>query len=292
MHLLHIEGLDQVHPLQIPQIPPGTFLHHGTQVDGIDHLNIVVFLHDLTDSGQNVLHGLSVVLPAVAGQGNDPLAEVHGVQLRVGKNEIRSDGGLHGVDNGVAGDEDLPLNGFLPQIPGIGDRGREVQPGDIAHQGAVHLLGEGRIHVVGAKTGLHMSHRDLVIKGSKGAGKGGGGIAMNQNQIRLCLLQHPVHAKDGLGGDGGKGLLLFHDVQVILGLQLEDLHDGVEHLPVLTGQAAHTHKFGTLCKLQHQRGHLDGLGPGTEHGQDSDLIHFSAPRLSCHSDGVCGGGRR
>ena len=83
-----------------------------------------------------------------------------------------------------------------------------------------------------------MPHGHLVIKGRQRAGKGGGGIAMHQNHIGLTLLHHMLHAQKGLGGDGGKGLALFHDVEVEVGLELKNLHNRIKHLPMLPRQAA------------------------------------------------------
>ena len=113
-----------------------------------------------------------------------------------------------------------------------------MKVGNVAHQGSVHLLGEGRILVIGTKSRLHMPHGHLVVKGRQCAGKGGRGIAMHQNHIRLALLHHPLHAKERLGGDGGKGLALFHDVEVEVGLELKNLHNRIKHLPVLPCEAA------------------------------------------------------
>ena len=58
----------------------------------------------------------------------------------------------------------------------------------------VHLLGEGAVEIVGAKPCFHMTHRDLQIEAAQGGGKGGGGIAMHQHQIRPAVLQHALHA--------------------------------------------------------------------------------------------------
>gem|GEM_PF-3532024 len=206
--------------------------------------------------------------------GNDALrVEIQRVEQRIFKGEPLLHRGLHGVDGGVAGDKYLSADSLGAQIVRIGAGGREMQLGDVAHQGAVHLLGEGRIFVPGAKARLHMAHGDLMIEGRQCACKGRGGIAVHQDEVRLCLIDHPIHAQDGLRGDGGQGLLPFHNVQVILGLQAEGLHDGIQHLPVLAGEAADALQSLPAAQLHDEGGHLDRLRPGAEDRHDFNLLH-------------------
>ena len=183
----------------------------------------------------------------------------------------------HGVDGGIAGDKDLAADTLPAQILGVGLGGREVQVRDIAHQGAVHLLGEGRILIIGAKAGLHMAHGDLVVKGRQRPGKGGGGVAVDQNHVRPALLHHLLHAQERLGGDGGQGLPLLHDIEVEIAAEVEDLHDGIEHLPVLARQAADALQIGAPGQRLDQRRHFDGLGTGAENGHDFILLHGFGP---------------
>ena len=76
-----------------------TFAHDGAQVDGIDDLHIGVRLHDFQNGVHDVLHGLAVILPPVAGNGNNPvILEVQFVEQRRRENKIRLHGILHGVD--------------------------------------------------------------------------------------------------------------------------------------------------------------------------------------------------
>ena len=97
------------------------------------------------------------------------------------------------------------------------------------------------------------------------------------NKIGFDGIQNAVHAEKRLGGDGGKRLALFHDMQVIIARQLKDLHDGIEHFPVLAGQADDA--FDLLAGLQRldKRRHFDGLRPCAEDGHDFQLIHAVPP---------------
>ena len=66
-------------------------------------------------------------------------------------------------------------------------------------------------------------------------------------------------------------------MQVIIARQLKDLHDGIEHFPVLAGQADDA--FDLLAGLQRldKRRHFDGLRPCAEDGHDFQLIHAVPP---------------
>ena len=152
-----------------------------------------------------------------------------------------------------------------------------MQVGDGPHHLPVHLLGVGGPLVIGPQAGLHVAHRDLVVESGQRPGKGGGGVAVDQHQVGLGLLQHPVHAGEAFGGDGGQGLPGLHYVQVEIGLQPEDVQHGVQHLPVLSGDTAQGLQLRALCQLQGQGGHFDGLGPGAENGHNLDFIHRDAP---------------
>ena len=278
VHILHVDGVDEMDPGQVLQNAEDAVPDHRAQVDGVDQLQLRVGGGQLPEGLHDVHHGLSVVLPAVAGDGDDPpMGEVQLIQLRHGEDKVLPYRGLHGVDDGVAGDELVAGNGLPLQIPQVVRRGAEVELRDVAHQGPVHLLREGGVLVPGAETGLHVAHGDLVIESGQSSGKGGGGVTVDQDQVRLRRLQHLLHAQQGAAGDGGQGLAGLHDVQVIVGLQPENVHDGVQHLPVLTGETAEALKLRAACQVFHQGGHLDGLGPGAEYRQNLDLIHCQSP---------------
>ena len=121
-----------------------------------------------------------------------------------------------------------------------------------------------------------MPHRDLVVKGGQCAGKGGGGVAVDQDHVRLQLLHRRVHAGQALGGDGTEGLAGGHDVQVPVRREGEDLQHAVQHLPVLGGDAA---EGGNIRQLPDQRGHFNGLRPGAEYAHNAQFFHVKAPFL-------------
>ena len=275
MHLLDVDRVDEMDPLHIAQDAESVLPDLGAQMHRIDHFHIIMGLHHIANGVHDVLHGLAVVLPAVAGDNNDALArKIQIVEQLRGEVEVLLHCGTHGVDGGVAGDEYLAHNRFATKIFRIGLCRREMEIRHIAHQHAVHLFGIGRVFVIGPEARLHVPDGHLVVEGRQSAGKGGGRIAVDQDQVGLCLLDHPVHAQDGLGGNRCKGLLLFHDIEVVIALQPENLHDGIQHFPVLAREAAEALDLRMGRKLLHQRRHLNGLRAGAEDRHNFTGFHL------------------
>ena len=287
VHLVGGQGVDEVDAGVAGQVLPRRLPHHRGQVDGVDQLHVGEGVGNAAQGGHDVGHGLAVVLPPVAGHQDDPLPRVvQAVEGLGGKLVVRPHGGFQGVDDGVARDEH-PVGDALPgQVLPVGGGGAKVEIGDIPHQLAVHLLREGGVLVPGAQAGLHMAHRDLAVEGRQGPGEGGGGVPVNQHQVGPGLLQHPLHAQQALGGDGGQGLPGLHDVEIVIGRQAENLQHRIQHFPVLGGDAADGLDVRPLLQLQHQGGHLDGLRPGAEDGHDTDGLHGSSPSFSPPSSGL------
>ena len=276
VHLVHRQRSDEVDAGMVVQILVGGLLDHRREVYGVDQLHLGEGIGNAVQGGHDVGHGLAVVFPAVAGdQDHLPVLIIQIVEDILCKGKILYHGGLEGVNDGVAGEED-PLSDILTlEVLLVGHGGAEVQVGNGAHHLSVHLLGEGRPLVVGAKASLHMAHGDLVVEGGQSTGEGSGGVAVDQNQVGLGLIEHIIHAGEALGGDSGQGLPGLHDVQVIVGLQLKNLQHAVQHLPVLGSDAAQGTDARTLLQLQGQGGHFDGLRPGAEDGHNSDRFHLS-----------------
>ena len=249
-------------------------------MDGVDDLHVRVALDDLEDGVHDILHGLAVVFAAVAGDGDDaPMREVQMVEQLRREGIVPADGILHGVDGRVAGDEDFAHNGLTAQIFRVGPRRREVQIGDVADQRPVHFLREGRILVPCAKSCLNVADLDLMVEGCQRTGEGRGGVAVDQNEVGLRLLKHLLHAEQGLGRDRGERLALFHDIEVIIALEMENIHHGVQHFAVLAGQADDAFDAFAGLKRAHERRHFDRLRPGAENGHDFDLIHEIPPAV-------------
>ena len=144
MHLLHVQRHDEVYILDAVQIAVGTLLYRRAQMNRVDQLSLGVGLGDMGQGGHDVLHGLPIVLPAVAGDQNHLFAPViQAVQHILGEAELLQHRGLEGVDHRIAGDKQPIPDPLRLQIAAVGRRGAEVELGQPPHHGAVHLLREG-----------------------------------------------------------------------------------------------------------------------------------------------------
>ena len=256
------------------QAPVGTLLHRRAEMHRVDQLRLRVGFGDMGQGGHDIFHGLSIVLPAVAGDQNHLFPGViQGVQPILSKGKALRHRGLQGVDHRVAGDKQPVPDALRLQIAAVGLGGAEVQLGQPPHHGAVHLLREGGVAVPGAQPRLHVAHGDLLVKRRQRPGKGGGGVPMDQHQVGPHLLKHLFQPQQALGGDGGQGLAGLHDIQVELGDNAEYVQHRVQHLPVLGGDAAKAFNPLPALQLLHQGGHFDGLRPGAEYGHHLQLIH-------------------
>ena len=268
---------------------------------GVDDLDVGKLLRQTAHRREDVLHGLSVVFPAVAGHCDDTLGKVDCSQL-LGAEAAVADGVLHCVDDRVAGYENVARHGFPAQILRILRRRRKVQRRKAADEAAVHLLREGAVSVIGAKSRLDVSHWDLCIKRRKSCGKGRAGVAVDKHEIGLFLGVAALKSLKRTDGDVGQRLICTHYVEVAVRLKTEALHNGVEHFTVLRRDADDALDLVVLLKLKRQGRHFDGFRSRAEHRHDFKSAHSPAPpfspspvRAHCCGEGgcyCCGGTRR
>jgi len=172
---------------------------------------------------------------------------------------------------GVPGDED---GGLIHAIGAqVGSRSRcwrKVQLGQPRGQHPVKLLRKGLPEIAGAQPGLHMADSHALIKRRQSAAKRGGGVALHQHQVR------PPSGKNGFQGSDHprrqlrERLVGPHEVQVIIGLNLEHGQDLVKHLPVLRGDTDFDLKLiRPGVHVEHNRTELDRLRPRTEDEQNT-----------------------
>ena len=217
----------------------------------------------------------------MAGDEDDLLLPVgQTVQLFRGKAVIRPHRSLQRVDDRISRDEQPVGDALFDEVILIIDGRAEVEVRNGGHHFAVHLLGEGRIFVVSPEAGLHMAHLYLMVKGRQGTCKGGRGVAVDQDHVRLQFLDGLIHANEAFAGDGGKGLPGGHDVQVVIGLQGKDLQHGIQHLPVLGSDTAKALHLRAGSQFLDQRAHLNGFRPRAEYAHDTKLVHVMIPHLS------------
>ena len=100
------------------------------------------------------------------------------------------------------------------------------------------------------------------------------GEARELTVSELAALQHALEAQEDVAGDVEQVLPGLHDVEVVLGHDVEQLEHLVQHFAVLCGHAHHGFNLASSgLQALHQRRHLDGFGAGAENDHD---FHCSA----------------
>ena len=170
------------------------------------------------------------------------------------------------IDHRVAGNENSLAPGALaPQIIGRLFGSREVQVTQTAGQAAVHLLRERTIAVVRPQPCLHVSNWNFLVEGGQSRGKRCGRVALHHNDVRLHFRQNPAHRRQDARCDLVETLPGPHQVQVMIGFDLERPQHLVEHRAVLGGDTgAHLEAIGQASKMPDQNTKLDRFRAGTE----------------------------
>ena len=96
-----------------------------------------------------------------------------------------------------------------------------MQVGDAVGQLAVHFFRKGGVSVAGAKPGFDMTDGDLTVKRGQGGGQGGCGVAVDKNAVGLEIVQHIHHPRQNGLGNVGQVLVFTHDVEVVIGANVE-----------------------------------------------------------------------
>ena len=116
--------------------------------------------------------------------------------------------------------------------------GREVNRGQPGGQHPVHLLRERLVAVAGAEPGLDVPGGDSLEVGREGGREAGHGVALHQQRRRAGSRRSSggsrssTRAATSAGDWPGD-----HQVEIVIGLEPEDIEHLVEHGAVLGGHA-------------------------------------------------------
>ncbi|MNH27409.1 hypothetical protein D3C79_875190 [compost metagenome] len=145
-----------------------------------------------------------------------------------------------------------------------------------AGQATVALFRPRRIQVVGAQASFDVGDRNLLVVGRQAGRQGRCGVAVDQYHIRLELGQYGLEPLQNGRGHVCQVLAWLHDVQVVIGRDLEQLQYLVKHLAVLASNADTGLETVVLGKVEGQRCHFDGLWAGAKYDEG----------LEGHGDGL------
>ena len=71
VHFLHIDRVDEVDAVMTAKDGEGALAHDRAEVHGVDELAVLILEGDVAQRGHDVLHGLAVILAAVARHEHD-----------------------------------------------------------------------------------------------------------------------------------------------------------------------------------------------------------------------------
>lgn len=142
------------------------------------------------------------------------------------------------VYDGVAGDGDTGRVDVFAQEVVAARLGRgEVVRRDLRGELTIGLLGPRAVDVARAQSRLDVRDPDLPVKGGERRGEGRRRVAVDENDVGLEVVQHIAHPQQHVGSHVVEILSRFHDVQVVIGGDIEEPKHLVEHLAVLRGDA-------------------------------------------------------
>ena len=171
-------------------------------------------------------------------------------------------------------------------------RRREAEVGEDVEHPAAGLLGEGAVEVSGAQPGLHVGDRDALVEGRQTAGKRRDRVALDGDQIRALGGEDRLEPGERLDRDVGQRLRRPHDVEIVVGRDVESGQHLVEHGAMLRGH--HHPGFDVRPMLRQpgdERRHLDRLGARPEDDRDP-LAAAAAQGLSRGISTKGGGGTK
>ena len=182
------------------------------------------------------------------------------------------------IDHRVSRNKDAALRHALRDKIRMRRRSRrEVQCRDAAREASVHLLRKGGIDIVRPKSRLNMPDGNLMIVRGKRAGKGRRCIAVDEDKIGAVLLEHLVDAHHCARCDVKERLPCRHDIQIVIGNNVEETQHLIEHLTVL--RRDERPRFDLICMTHelHDNGrHLNRLGTRAKDRHDFDFAGHSS----------------
>jgi len=123
-----------------------------------------------------------------------------------------------------------------------------------------------------------MSHRDLLIESGERRSHRRRGIAVHQHAVGLVVCDHVVHAAQHARRQGAEALIVLHDIEAEVRLEIEQIEHLRDHLLVLAGRADGHGESRRCLQATDERRHLDGLGPRADDGEDLSRWHCDLPQ--------------
>ena len=279
-----VERLKEVDPLV-----PGEELAHRAldvrvQVHGIRDLEIRMSVREGPDRAADLADGLAEVLAPMCRQQDEARGAAYErrARARPGRDP------LHRVDHRVPGEEDRPLGvgALATEVLRRAGRRREVELRDLAHDAPHELLGEWARADARSQARLDVPDRRAAEERGEARGHRGRRVALHDDDVRPLLVDDPRDRPHGRRRDVFGPLVRLHEVEIVIGRDLEDAQDLVEHLAMLGGRADHRPRVGATPQLHDEWRELDRLRARSE--DDERLQDERDPSRSGESSSTTG----
>ena len=146
---------------------------------------------------------------------------------------------------------------------------------------SVHLFGIRRIFVICAQSCLNVTDFRLIVKRRERADKGSAGVAVNKHNVGFCLVYNVIKTGERICCNGQKRLSVFHNIQIVIGCDVENFKHLVEHLSVLCCNRNDRLNIFVFFKLLYKRSHFYSLGTCPENRHNFN--HFFLLLFPCRN---------
>jgi len=136
---------------------------------------------------------------------------------------------------------------------------RKVQVGSYPGNLSVDFFRERLPFIARPQSRFNMPHLDAVIVAQQGGYHNRGRIPLNQDPVRMQVLQHRVQPGQNISRQLCEPLVGPHQIKVNIWLDIENIQNLVQHLPVLCGHTDLGINPRRSGQVQHHRRHLDRL---------------------------------
>lgn len=280
------ERFDQVHIGMAPvwtEFSENRIAHRGIGMHGVDKLPVRKPFRQLRNSVADREDAGAKAFTAVRGDKDNPpvgcirrARHTGGVEHRLGTATqacifVEPAGEpFQCIDAGVARHHDIRgVDVLAPEILRIGGDRRKMQKRNARDQASIDLLRPRRIDIPGSQAGFDVRDRNFLIKRSQRACERGRGVTLHEEPIGPMDDQLALHSLQHRCRQISEGLSLGHHLQLGVGGNAEQREDVATKIAVLPCVVDPHGEFRASARSQHDRGELDGLGPGAEHDRDA-----------------------
>src|SRR5439155_1750741 len=183
---------------------------------------------------------------------------------------VAGDDVVERVDHRVAGHVDpRGVDGLAQEVLSRALRRREVEVSEEVDDAAVRLFRERPAHVARAEPGFDVGDPRPTVERGQAGGESGRRITLNDDPVRALGLDDRGGAGQHGGGQRREGLVRSHEREVVVGHDVEEIQDRLEHLAVLTGDAHADVELIPDPELTDDRAELDRFGARAEDDEDA-----------------------